>query len=122
MQTLQDKLAKLEKGTVEYAAQEAEIARTDAQIKTGIAEQKLAFFNREAQIYLQSYQHIMAEVGKLSRARGINLVMRFNGDPIDPNDPQGVQKELNKAILYHDGIDITDDVLHAVNAKPAGLP
>lgn len=116
----QAKLAKLEKGSDEYVAQEEEITRVQAEIQTKVNVQKADFFKQEAQMYLQVYQQIMVEVGKLSRARGINLVMRFNGDPIDPNDPQGIQKELNKAILYHDGIDITDDVLRAVNAKPAG--
>lgn len=119
-EALQEKLAKLEKGSAEYVAQEDEITRVQAEIQLHVNVQKHDFFEQEARMYLQVYQQIMLELGKLSRARGINLVMRFNGDPLDPDDPQGVQKELNKAILYHDGIDITDDVLRAVNAKPAG--
>lgn len=120
LQVAVDHLAGLEKGSPEYIKQEQEITRVQAQIQVDVNVQKRDFFEEEAKMYLVVYQQIMVEVGKLSRARGINLVMRFNGDPINPNDPQGIQKELNKAILYHDGIDITDDVLRAVNAKPAG--
>ncbi|HVA48697.1 MAG TPA: hypothetical protein VNH11_20195 [Pirellulales bacterium] len=93
-------------------------AKRQAEIQVQVNEQKRDFFEREARMYLEIYQEIMAEVGKYSDARGIGLVMRFNGDPLDENDPAGIQKQLNKAILYHKGIDITDDIIRIVNAKP----
>jgi hypothetical protein len=68
-------------------------------------------------MYLETYQGVMADVGKYCKAHGINLVMRFNGDPYDASDPEGLKKELNKAVLYQDGIDITDDILAIVNSR-----
>ncbi len=113
-----DALAKLTKGTREAKELESKITRGSADLQVSVQEQKAGFFEREAQIYYGRYQLIMKEVQKYAEARGIRLVMRFNGDPIDLNDPQGIQKELNKAVLYYKDIDITDPILAIVNAAP----
>lgn len=118
LQASTDALAKLPKGSAEARQLESKISRDTAEVTVTINEQKKAFFEEEAAMYFETYQEIMAEVSKLADARGIGLVMRFNGDPYDANDPQAVQKELNKAILYHKGIDITDEIIALVNAKP----
>ena len=65
---------------------------------------------------------------------GIQLVLRFNGAPIDPNNREMVQMEVFKMVMYYDkSIDITSPVLTEMNraagiaapprsAAPAGPP
>lgn len=118
LQAEADALAKLTKGTPEAKQLESKIARVSAELQVTVQEQKKEFFEEEAGIYYRVYQQVMKEVEKYADGHGIGVVMRFNGDPLDPNDPQGVQKELNKAVLYHKGVDITDDILALVNAEP----
>lgn len=118
MQAEADALVKLGKGTAEAKQLESKIARESAELQVKVQEQKKEFFEEEAGIYNQVYQQVMKEVEKYADTHGISLVMRFNGDPSNPNDPQGIQKELNKAVLFHKGIDITDDILAIVNAEP----
>jgi hypothetical protein len=66
----------------------------------------------------------MEQVKYYADKNGYLLVMRFNGDPYDENDPQALQKELNKAVLYYNKtIDITPIILDAVNPpRPTGHP
>jgi len=49
--------------------------------------------------------------------------LRFNGDPPDPNNRDDVLREINKPVVYQNGIDITPDVLADLNrsAAPGGV-
>jgi Skp family chaperone for outer membrane proteins len=105
-------------GSAEYKAIESKMERGRAEITATVERQKAQFFEREAKMYFDAYQEVTAEVTKYAEARGINFVMRFTGEPYDAKDPQALQKELNKIVFYHQGIDITDDIIALVNSKP----
>jgi Skp family chaperone for outer membrane proteins len=117
LQAAANALGDLPKGSGEAKQLEEQIARDTSEVQLLVAKQKRDFFEQEAAMYYETYQEVMKAVSTYSQQRGINLVMRFNGDPYDPEDPQALQKELNKAVVYHDGIDITDDIIRIVNAK-----
>ncbi|MGH7136000.1 MAG: hypothetical protein ACREHD_09685, partial [Pirellulales bacterium] len=118
LQAANDALEKRPGGSVEAIERKRKIEAESADLELQVQLNKKDFFEREAAIYLEVYQEIMKDVATYADARGITLVMRFNGDNIDLNDPSGVAKELNKLIIYHKGIDITDEILQIVNAKP----
>ncbi len=104
------------RNSTEYRQMEEDITKRSADLQVQVQLQKKSFFEREAKIYYTVYQEIMEQVKYHADKHGIVLVMRFNGDPLDENDPQGIQKELNKAVLYYNKvIDITPIVLDAVN-------
>ena len=116
LQAAADSLAALPQESSQAKKLQEQIARDSAEIQVHVNQQKKDFFEREAAIYYDCYKEVMAEVERYTKPRGINLVMRFSGEPqYNPEDPQSLQKELNKAMLYHDGIDITDEILQAVN-------
>lgn len=49
---------------------------------------------------------------------GIELVLRFNGEPIERNNLQTVMQQLNRQVVFNNkGIDITDEILRQVNAE-----
>ena len=106
------------RGTPEYKQLEAEVAQRQADLQAKVALKKKEFLEREAKIYYNIYREIMDEVKAYSDARGISLVMRFNGDPVDPTEPQTIIKELNKSVVYYnEAIDITPVILNAVNGR-----
>lgn len=125
LQKMADQLESYNRGTPEFRQLEEDLAKRNAEIQVQVGVQKRDFFEQEAKMYFSVYQEIMEQVRYYSDKHGILLVMRFNGDPLDENDPQGIQKELNKAVLYHNKmIDITPYILDAVNpprgnARPA---
>jgi len=51
------------------------------------------------------------------------LVLRFNGDQINPNRPEEILKAINKPVVSQNNIDITPDVLALLNrgGSPGGV-
>ncbi|HVX11742.1 MAG TPA: OmpH family outer membrane protein [Pirellulales bacterium] len=116
LQKMAEQLESFNRNSPEYRQTEEDITKRSADLQVQVQLQKKSFFEREAKIYYTVYQEIMEQVKYHSDKHGIVLVMRFNGDPLDENDPQGIQKELNKAVLYYNKvIDITPIILDAVN-------
>jgi Skp family chaperone for outer membrane proteins len=124
LQKMADQLESYNRNTPEYRELEEEITKRSADLQVQVQLQKKTFFEKEATTYYKVYQEIMEQVRSYSDRHGILLVMRFNGDPFDENDPQGIQKELNKAVLHYNKlIDITPFILDAVNpARPNARP
>lgn len=115
LESAAESLKTLPKESSQARKLEEQIAHDTVELKEHVEVQKKRFFETEANLYHECYQEVMEEVERYAKERGINLVMRFNGDTHDFADPQSVQKELNKSVLYQDGIDITDEILQAVN-------
>ena len=72
---------------------------------------------REAKIYYTVYQEVNDEVKYYSDRNGITMVLRFNGDPVDVNNRESVMREINKPIVYQNGVDITPKILEALNKR-----
>lgn len=119
LQKLADKLATLIKESPEAIQLNEKITRESADLTIMVQQQKADFFKRESDCYTVGYKDIMEVVAKYADARGIEVVMRFSDEALDPNDPQSIQKELNKAVVYHNCTDITDDIIKVFSAKPA---
>ena len=121
---LTEKLEKYKRGTPEYRAMEEELAKRAAELNLQVNIQKKDFLEQEAKIYYTVYQEVIDCVKYYSDTSGMALVLRFNGDPIDRNDPQEVLKELNKSVIYYNrAIDITPIILEELNSyqpKPGG--
>ena len=82
-------------------------------------EQK-ALQTKEAEIYLAVYREIEDEVKKHCQAKGIKLVLRRSQVQTEGNpSPQEVLKAVNQNVVYQDGLDITDDILKALNERHA---
>lgn len=121
LQKMAEKLEGFNRSSDEYRQTEEDIAKRSAELQVQVQLQKKEFFEKEAKIYYTVYQEVMEQVKYHADKHGIVLVMRFNGDPLDENDPQGIQKELNKAVLYYNKvIDITPIILDAVNPPRTG--
>ena len=123
LQKMGEQLDQFNRNSQEYRNLEEDIAKRQADITVQVNKQKRDFFEQEAKMYYTVYQEVMEQIRYYSDKHGILLVMRFNGDPYDENDPQGLQKELNKAVLYHNKmIDITPIILDAVNPPRTNAP
>lgn len=107
-------------GTDEFKRLEEEITKAESDWKLKVAAQRRDFAERESKNYLRAYQELAAAVKAYSQRNGIQLVLRFNGAPIDPNNREMVQMEVFKMVMYFDkGIDITDPVLAEMNRAAA---
>ena len=97
---LQEKQRKWNPGTAEYRQLDEEITRRHADVTAMATHLKKDIRNQEAQIFSSVYYEITTEVEKYARANNIGMVIQFNGDKIDPNDPQQVFNGIRRPIVY----------------------
>lgn len=106
------------RGSAEYKQLEDELIKRQTELQTKVTLQRRQFLEQEAKIYYTVYQEVLDHVKTYSEQNGVSLVLRFNGDPIDRNDPQEVLKELNKSVIYsHRSIDITPVILERLGSN-----
>jgi len=128
------KLRELKPGTTDYSQLEEEINRAKAEWTLNANKQKKEIRKTESQILWNVYYEVKTETKRYCEQNRIDLVISFNGDPIDPEQPQQVVRGVSKPIVYHDpGIDITPHILASLNnqnqanagaslARPVGVP
>jgi Skp family chaperone for outer membrane proteins len=139
-----EKIAQLEQerntfgaGTAEYKQRDEEVARQMAEFNLKMGKLRKDFLEREAKVYYQTYLEVVDAVKYYAKRQNIGLVLRFNGEAVDPNRRDDVLREINKPVVVQDQIDITPDILALINrdqpgttstpanpqtARPAGLP
>jgi len=110
----------LKPGSEDFKRLEEELTKGESDWKLKVAAQRRDFAERESKNYLRAYQELSAAVKAYSERNGIQLVLRFNGAPIDPNNREMVQMEVFKMVMYFDkSIDITDPILAELNRNAA---
>jgi outer membrane protein len=116
---LDKKLQDFVKGTPDYKALDEDITRAKANLAVKVQDQRNDFLQREAQIYNTVYQEILQATDYFCRQNGIDMVLRFNGDPVDPQRPDSVLTFINRPVVwYPQNVDITPIILKDLNRTP----
>lgn len=102
-------------GSAEYKKMDEDIARQMADFNLKMGKLRKEFLEREAKVYYQTYLEVVDAVKYYAKQHNIGLVLRFNGEPVDPNRRDEVLREINKPVVVEDNIDITPDVLALLN-------
>ena len=109
-------LPALNKGSQQYQTLEEQLANRQAQLAVEMNRMKNDFLQREATIYYNVYQEILQATGYFCKQNRIDMVLRFNGDPVDVQHPDSVLAFITKPVVWYDpGLDITDVILQDVN-------
>jgi Skp family chaperone for outer membrane proteins len=106
-------------GTAEYKRADEEVARMMAELQLKMGRLRKEFMEREAKVLYQTYQEVVQAVDYYAKRHNIGLVLRFSGEPIDPNRPDDVRREISKLVVMQDSIDITLEVLMLINSRDA---
>lgn len=112
----QDTLKTLKPGTPEYSQIEAALAKHISDFRVNEALKKKNILEREAQIYYQTYQDILTAVTSVCQRYQIQLVVRYDSREMDPLNRGSVLSAVNRDVVYQAKIDITPQVLTAVNS------
>ena len=107
-------------GSAEYKKMDEDIARQMAEVNLKMGKLRKEFLEREAKVYYQTYLEVVDAVKYYAKRQNIGLVLRFNGEPVDPNRRDDVLREINKPVVVQDQIDITPDVLALINRDQSG--
>ena len=117
------KLRELKASTPDFNQLDEKINRAKAEWTLKANKQKKEIRKTESQILWKVYYEVKTETKLYCEKNGIDLVISFNGDPIDPEQPQQVVRGVSKPIVYnHPGIDITPHILASLNnqQRPPG--
>jgi Skp family chaperone for outer membrane proteins len=116
-ETQAKELERHKKGTAEYDRLSAELVKLAETLNAQVNRQKEAFLQQESAIYLEVFEQIEAAIQEYADKRGIKLVLRIGDDSRDRTKPAELLKELNKSVIYHQGIDITNGILEMMNGR-----
>jgi Skp family chaperone for outer membrane proteins len=109
-------------GSPDYKQADENVARMMADFNLKMGKLRKDFLEREAKVYYQTYLEVVEAVNYYAKRQNIGLVLRFNGEPIDPNRRDDVLREINKPVVMQDNIDITGDVLVLLNRDQQSTP
>jgi Skp family chaperone for outer membrane proteins len=120
MTKLAEQLQEFRKGTPNYKQLEEDLAKRQADLTVRVSLRKNEFLAREAKIYHAVYQEILQATDYFCKQNRIDMVLRFNGDPVDVDKPESVLTWINKPVVWYDrGLDITDAILADLNRNAA---
>ena len=121
LETVVNKLRAGEPGSPEWLRLQQQAAKLQAELQRFVQKEQGDLQKRQAGIYLAFYRNFDEEVRKYAKAKGIKLVIRQQEVSLDENQPlQQIQASLNRGIIFEDGLDITDEILKALDARAAG--
>lgn len=109
------------RGTAEYKAMEEEVAKRQSDLTVQIQLQRKEFLQREARIYYHVYQEILQELAYYCPQKGVDIVFRFTGDPVDVENPNSVLGFVNRPVVWYGrDRDITGIILESLNRRFVG--
>jgi Skp family chaperone for outer membrane proteins len=106
-------------GSSDFKKLDEEIARLKAEFNLKAGRIRKDFLEREAKVYYQTYLEVGNIVKYYAQQHNIGLVLRFNGDQVDPNRRESVLRAINDPIVHQNNIDITPDILALLNRNKA---
>ena len=118
IQKLTVQLDDLNRGSPDFKKLEEEITKRQADLSVDLNITKKKFQEAEARIYYEVYQQILAEVRHYSEANHISLVLKFNGDEANKDNPEEIMREMQKMVLYYSpSVDITPIILDRMKGQ-----
>ncbi len=118
LQKEKDQLSQFRPGSPDYERLERALAEKVGKLQIDTQMKKKEFLQRESKVYFQVYQEVSAAVRDFAEQKRIDLVLRYNGDQIDPDDRASVLQGVNRALVYHRNLDITREILDRLNRAP----
>lgn len=103
----------LERGSDERAELEEELKSKVAEFEKFRHGETQRFQKIESEIYREVYDLASEEITGYAKSHEIDLVLRFNSEPID-EDPQKALQGMNRQIVYENGLDITEEIIAAL--------
>ncbi len=118
----EERLKQFKPGTPDYRTLDEQVSRRKADFNLSATRQRKDFMEREAKIYHQTYLEVSQAITFYAQRNNIGLVLRFNGDPIQDAERTSVLRQINKPVIFQNGIDITGDILAMLRQGGPGGP
>jgi len=121
LETVATQARKAQPGSAEFQRLQQQAVRLQTELQQYVATSRQAVQKKEAVVLIACYQQLDAQVSKYAKAHGLKLVIRNQESTLDAGQPfQEVLKALNRSVLYAEDLDITDEVMKAMEAANPG--
>jgi Skp family chaperone for outer membrane proteins len=115
IQKIQEELKRQKPGTPDHQRLTDELKVKAKEFETFRQQAQQRLTEEQSRIYLKAYGRVSQEIQQYAESRNIKLVVRYNADPIEGKSPQETAGLLARTVLYQNALDITDDILQALN-------
>lgn len=115
METAANQLRKAMPGTPEQLRLQQQLLKLQNELRVHVETERQKLQKREVGVLITTQKDVDEQIKKLCKERGLKLVLRQNSTPEENQPLQEVVKNLARDVIYQDGLDITDDVLKALN-------
>ena len=112
-------LGQYEPGSAERNEMEATLEQKQTALRTRARQAEADLLNREAGVYFATYQQMQSVVGQIAGQHGISLVLRFDSEEIDPANRAQVIKGVNRPVVFHRRLDLTNLVIQNMGSASA---
>ncbi len=106
-------------GSPERNSLEEQLEQKQTKLRTKARQAETELLNREAKIYYDTYKEMQAVVSSMATQYGISLVLRFDSETIDPMNRAEVIKGVNRSVVFHRRLDLTNQVIKQMNPAQA---
>jgi Skp family chaperone for outer membrane proteins len=118
LETVVNKLRAAQPGSPEAQKLQQQGAKLQTDLQQYLQKERGDLQKREAAIFLEFYRRLENEVREYAKAKGIKLVIRQQEGSLDDKQPvPQILASLNRGIIYEDGLDITDEIFKALDAR-----
>lgn len=112
----------LKVGSPEYTDKERELTHLTADFEAQRKQTQMELAREEAAIYHTINLEVNDMVRRVAEYKGYTLVLRFNREDLNSNDPQKVAQGLSRQVLYYQTEDdITNFVVHNLKVQDQKL-
>ena len=123
LETVASQLRKAQPGAADFARLQQQAVKLQGELQQYVTQERQALQKREAAILLAFYRDLDDEVRKYAKAKGLKLVIRQQESSLDENQPlTEIIKSLNRPIVFEEGLDITDEIVKALEAREQAKP
>lgn len=118
LETTVNKLRAAPPGSAESQKLQQQATKLQTELQQYVQKERDELQKRQVTVLLEFYRQVDDEVRKYAKAKGIKLVIRQQDTSLDENQPlPQIVAALNRGIVYEDGLDITDEILKALDAR-----
>ena len=116
LETVAAQARKEQPGSADFVRLQQQAVKLQAELQQYVASSRQAVQKKEAAVLIECYQQLDAQVNKYAKSKGLKLVIRNQESTLDAGQSfPDVLKALNRSILYAEDLDITDEVLKALD-------
>jgi Skp family chaperone for outer membrane proteins len=116
IEQVQRKLAAPKEGD-DRARLQQQYVKLQNELRAYVETERQKLQKRELQIQAEIYKKVQAEVQRISKERGLKLVLVRPRGSLETEDAAELNRTLNQLVIFEDGLDLTDEVLEALEEK-----